>query len=236
MKKKRNMYLMRLPIFLLAAQLFGSGCATLRQPAQQADGDFYRSYSKKMGVSFDGTEDKSLIRASAEWLGVPYRYGGQNRSGIDCSALVGSVYREAYGITLPRSTSAIAKQAKRVKKGDLACGDLLFFTIKDKKVSHVGVYLANGKFLHASTSKGVSVADLGNTYWSKYFSGAGRVRTPSSSAGKGGQLAQQLPPAAAAKKSSAAAAKPKPAKSAKPATGSDESGGSDVIIVFDEEF
>lgn len=198
----------------------------MRQTAQKADSEFYREYSKKMGVSFNGTEDESFLRASAGWLGVPYRYGGQSRSGIDCSALVGSVYREAYGITLPRSTSAIAERAKRIKRSELVCGDLLFFTIKDKKASHIGVYLADGKFLHASTSKGVSVADLGNAYWSKYFSGAGRVRTPTA-AQKNGQAPQRPAPAAEKKKNTAA--KPKPAKST-------DSSDNDIIIVFDEEF
>lgn len=226
-----------LPIFLLAAQLLGAGCAATRQPAQKADRDFYRSYSQKLGVSFEGTEDKSLLQASAGWLGVPYRYGGQNRKGIDCSALVGSVYREAYGMTLPRTASAIAKQAKRVKKSDLACGDLLFFTIKDKRASHVGIYLADGKFLHASTSEGVSVADLSNAYWSKYFSGAGRVRTPPPPA-KGRQTAQQpIPkqqPVPAAEKKKNVAKKPEAAK--KGDSTAEESSSSDVIIVFDEEF
>jgi hypothetical protein len=229
MKKNRNTRLAKLPMLLLAAHLLGAGCATLRQPARKADSDFYRDYSKKLGVSFNGTEDKNLLQASEAWLGVPYRYGGQSRSGIDCSALVGSVYREAYGITLPRSTSEIAKQAKRIKKSELACGDLLFFTIKDKRASHIGVYLANGKFLHASTSKGVSVADLSSAYWSKYFSGAGRVRAPSP-AGKSRQVAQRHTPAAEKKKKPAE--KTKPAKKDAPSTDS----SSDVIIVFDEEF
>ncbi|MDR3187798.1 MAG: C40 family peptidase [Prevotellaceae bacterium] len=235
MKKKCNIRFATLLIFCLAAQLWGAGCTPLRHSAQTTDGNFYRDYSQKLGVSLAGTEDKDLIQSSAEWLGVPYRYGGQNRKGIDCSALVGSVYREAYGITLPRSTSALAQQAKRVKRSELACGDLLFFTIKEKKVSHVGIYLANGKFVHASTSKGVSVADLNNAYWSKYFSGAGRVRTPAAAASKNRQLAQQLPPAAERKQRPASAPTPKPATAL--ATGSGEgSSSSDVIIVFDEEF
>ena len=231
----------RLPIFLLSALhmlLLAAGCASLRQPAQQSDGDFYRSCSKKLGVSLEGTEDKSLLAASIGWLGVPYRYGGQSRKGIDCSALVGSIYREAYGMALPRSTGAIAKQAKRIKKSQLSCGDLLFFTIKDKRASHVGIYLAKGKFLHASTSKGVSVADLSNAYWSKYFSAAGRVRTPSPPAAKSRPPAKQTPPAAEKKKKNDkkknTAAKPKPPK--KEASNPEEDNGNDVIIVFDEEF
>ncbi|MDR0687403.1 MAG: C40 family peptidase, partial [Prevotellaceae bacterium] len=167
MATKRSIYLLALPAFLLAALLGGASCSTMR-PVHKADRDFYREYSKKMSVSFNGTEEKSLIRASAGWLGVPYRYGGKNRSGVDCSALIGNVYKEAYGVTLPRTTSQIAKLAKRVKKRKLVCGDLLFFTIEDKKASHMGMYLADNKFLHASTSKGVSIADLNDRYWSKH--------------------------------------------------------------------
>ncbi|MDR0711766.1 MAG: C40 family peptidase [Prevotellaceae bacterium] len=236
MAKNRNMHVGRLLIFLLAAQLLGASCATLRQPAQKADSDFYRDYSKKMGVRFDGVEDKSLIKASAGWLGVPYRYGGQNRSGTDCSALVGSVYREAYGINLPRSTSEIAKQTKRIKKSELACGDLIFFTIKEKRASHVGIYLANGKFVHAASSKGVSVADLNDAYWSKYFSAAGRVRGLPP-AGKSSQAVRQQ--IAVAEKQKPAAAKPtKPKSKSKPDknTSNAENSSGDIIIVFDEEF
>ncbi|MDR0414073.1 MAG: C40 family peptidase [Prevotellaceae bacterium] len=239
MAQIKSTYLGRTSIFLLAALLGASGCSTLRHSARESDREFYRSYSKKMGVPFNGTEEKALIRASAEWLGVPYRYGGQNRSGVDCSAFVRSVYREAYGITLPRSTGLIAQQAKRVKKKNLACGDLLFFTIKEKKVSHMGMYLSNNKFIHASTSKGVSIADLSDSYWSKYFSGAGRVHTPARP-----QQAGQPPATASEKKKSAVAeakppkekSKPKPKPKPESSAKGESSGGSDVIIVFDEEF
>lgn len=225
---------------LSAALLGGAGCSTLRRAGHEADRDFYRTYSKKMGVSFNGTEEKELIRAAAGWLGVPYRYGGQSRKGVDCSALVGNLYREAYGVTLPRSSSMMAKQAKRVKRRNLACGDLLFFTIADKKVSHMGMYLANDKFLHASTSRGVSVASLSDKYWSKYFSGAGRIHTPATGARA---QAKQPPPAADGKKKSAIAeaAQPKLSKAKAKDNPKDKdknkSGSSgDVIIVFDEEF
>jgi hypothetical protein len=236
MAKNRNIHFGKLLISLLAAQLFGAGCGTLRQPAQKADSDFYRDYSKKMGVRFDGVEEKSLIKASAGWLGVPYRYGGQSRKGIDCSALVGNVYKEAYGITLPRSTSELAKQTKRIKKSELACSDLLFFTIKDKKVSHVGIYLANGKFVHASTSKGVSIADMNDAYWSKYFSAAGRVRALPS-AGKSKQAAQRsIAVAEKQKTSTVKPAKPKPKPKSDKSTSNTDDGSGDIIIVFDEEF
>ncbi|MDR1416972.1 MAG: C40 family peptidase [Prevotellaceae bacterium] len=238
MTKIKGTYFGGMLILLSAALLLNeAGCSSLRRAERESDSDFYRSYSKKMGVSFSGTEEKSLIRASAGWLGVPYRYGGQNRSGVDCSALVRNLYKEAYGITLPRSSSMIAKQAKHVKKRNLACGDLLFFTIKEKKVSHMGMYLANNKFLHASTSKGVSVADLSDKYWSKYFSGAGRVHTPATGARA---QAKQPPAAATGKKKSAAAeaVQPNPPKEntkAKSKSSSSDS-SNDVIIVFDEEF
>ncbi|MDR1022602.1 MAG: C40 family peptidase [Prevotellaceae bacterium] len=238
MKKIRSIYFGGMLVLLSAALLGGAGCSTLRRAGQESDRDFYRTYSKKMGVSLNGTEEKELIRAAAGWLGVPYRYGGQNRKGVDCSALVGNLYREAYGVTLPRTSSMIAKQAKRVKKRNLACGDLLFFTIADKKVSHMGMYLANDKFLHASTSKGVSVASLSDKYWSKYFSGAGRIHTPG--AGARAQ-AKQPPPAADEKKKSAVAEAPQPRPSKekpkdKPKDKDSSGSSGDVIIVFDEEF
>ncbi len=154
--------------------LLCAACATMK-PAQQSDSNFYKSSSKKMGVNFSGTEDKALIKASSSWMGVPYRYGGEEKTGVDCSGFVLNVFKEAYGITLPRTSAAMSKQVRRVRKDKLQCGDLLFFTVKDRRVSHVGIYMADNKFVHSSSSYGVSVADLGDAYWSKYFAGAGRV-------------------------------------------------------------
>ncbi len=200
-----------------------------------------------MGVKFNGTESEKVIQVSSDWMGTPYSYGGLTKSGVDCSGFVYNVYKEAYGVTLQRNSAAMAKQVKRVSKDDMQCGDLVFFTIKDKRVSHVGIYMGDNRFVHASSSNGVSMADLGDAYWSKYFSGAGRVivivQQPQSgvvindnvlteSRSDNGKKTSALPnKKAATKKKSAADKVLKDTK--KPTSKSD---GDDVIVVFDEEF
>jgi hypothetical protein len=210
--------------YLCLLLLLCSSCASTSS-IRKADSKFYQEHSQKLGINFKGNEERGVIKASTAWLGVPYRYGGQSRKGVDCSALVGHVYREAYGVTLPRTTAAIAKQVKRVKKKDLACGDLLFFTIKGKNASHMGVYLAESKFVHAATSKGVSIANLNDSYWSKYFVGAGRMYEQKSE-----QKSPTEPPSSTGKQKPVKAVKSKPKKQ-QPNDNDD-----DVIIVFDEEF
>jgi hypothetical protein len=151
-------------------------CTTTHRLTSADDIQFYSEHSKKLGVQLQGNEPKEIIRTSAQWLGTPYKYGGNSRSGIDCSAFVGTVYKNALDITLPRSSSAIAKSLNSVNRNHLQCGDVVFFTNKEKRVSHVGIYLSDNKFVHASSSGGVSVSSLDNSYWSTFYAGAGRVK------------------------------------------------------------
>ncbi|NQV53536.1 MAG: C40 family peptidase [Flavobacteriales bacterium] len=109
-----------------------------------------------------------------EWEGVPYRYGGTSKAGVDCSGFVGALYRQVYQKELPRTTAALASSSKPVGKSALEEGDLVFFDMQGKKKSHVGVYLNAGSFVHASTSKGVIVSDLNNPYYQAAFSSGAR--------------------------------------------------------------
>ncbi|MDR1225833.1 MAG: C40 family peptidase [Prevotellaceae bacterium] len=151
-------------------------CASPRRAATSGDPQFYREHSKKLGVQLQGSENKYIIHISTLWLGTPYKYGGSTRHGIDCSTFVGTVYKDALGITLPRNSSAIAKSLISVKRSSLACGDIIFFTNKEKRVSHVGIYISDDKFVHSSPSGGVAVASLNSAYWNAYYAGAGRVK------------------------------------------------------------
>jgi len=104
-----------------------------------------------------------------EWHGTPYKYGGVSLSGADCSGFVLNAYKKVYGIKLPRSTKDQVKVGRVVYMYELKAGDLLFFKT-GWNVRHVGIYLENGKFMHASSSKGVTTSSIRENYWKdKYW-------------------------------------------------------------------
>lgn len=106
-------------------------------------------------------------------IGVPYRYGGSDTRGFDCSGLVHYAYRRS-GMTIPRTTADLWRHATPVPRAELRTGDILFFDI-DGKVSHVGLYLGDGRFVHApSSGKAVAVANLGSGYYRRAFVRGGR--------------------------------------------------------------
>jgi len=111
----------------------------------------------------------SLYQQHQEWKGIPYRLGGMSRRGIDCSALVYLIYRDHMGIQLPRTTRYQALAGEAIKQEQLRPGDLVFFRT-GRRGRHVGIYIEEGKFLHASVSRGVTISHLSDDYWkSRYW-------------------------------------------------------------------
>ena len=129
-----------------------------------------------LGLRCDDGDNAKLYETVNSWLGVPYKYGGTDRNGIDCSAFVGVVYREVYGVNLHRTANDMLQDVRLISRTQLREGDLLFFTNSKGKVSHVGIYLKDGLFAHSSTSNGVSVSQLESKYWSQHFYKGGRVK------------------------------------------------------------
>ncbi len=125
--------------------------------------------SKQVSLS-NSKEVKSKIYSQyKQWHGVKYQMGGLSKKGVDCSGLVYLTYRENLGIEIPRSTALQSKTGKEVKRSELRAGDLVFFKTS-YKVRHVGIYIEDGKFFHASTSKGVMISNLNDYYWKdKYW-------------------------------------------------------------------
>lgn len=109
-----------------------------------------------------------------DWIGTRYKYSGSSKKGIDCSGFVSEMYKNTYCIALNGSSGSIYTQVKPVEKEELKEGDILFFKIRKKQISHVGVYLGNNKFAHASVHSGVIVSDLNEEYYKKYFYKGGR--------------------------------------------------------------
>lgn len=119
---------------------------------------------------------ESVWRQQAgSWLGTPYQWGGHDRKGIDCSAFTREVYRTVVGIELPRTTVAQLQVGKPVSDRELRPGDLVFFKTSEAPVSHVGLWLGNNQFAHASTSGGVVISSLAEPYYSKRFRAARRI-------------------------------------------------------------
>ncbi|RME92880.1 MAG: hypothetical protein D6767_02240 [Candidatus Hydrogenedentota bacterium] len=117
-------------------------------------------------------DSQKLNQFVDQWIGVPYRYGGNSRHGIDCSAFVGrAILSQFPEKKLPRSANGLSKIGKEVSKNDLLPGDLVFFAASSipGKITHVGIYLGKGVFAHASSSKGVTRSSLDNPYYKKRF-------------------------------------------------------------------
>ncbi|MBW6497848.1 MAG: C40 family peptidase [Bacteroidales bacterium] len=167
-------------IFLLMLSL--PACRSQRETSRPtasptADRAFYQEHSQKLGYQLNGTEDPILIREVSSWLGTPHRYAGNTRQGADCSGFVIEVFRAVYQTSLPRSSSDMASHTRNISKAQLREGDLVFFrTSGGRKVSHVGIYLSNNKFIHVSSTRGVMVSDLDEPYFVRTFAKAGRVR------------------------------------------------------------
>jgi cell wall-associated NlpC family hydrolase len=114
-------------------------------------------------------------------LGAYYRYGGASSDdGFDCSGLVAYVFERAWGLSLPRRTEEQAKLGKPIRRRDLAPGDLVFYNTRNRPYSHVGIYIGDGRFIHAPRSgKRVRAERLDSPYWKARFSGARRLSPPS---------------------------------------------------------
>jgi lipoprotein Spr len=109
------------------------------------------------------------------YMGSPYKKNGTSRLGIDCSGLVREVYRRYSGISLPHDTKKLYALVKKVDKKYLLYGDLVFFAFNSREVSHVGIYIGEKEFVHASSSQGVIVSSINDEYYRKNYAGARRV-------------------------------------------------------------
>lgn len=134
-------------------------------------------YAQLLDLPVENVVNEKLFNFIEEWYGVPYRMGGSTKDGIDCSNFVNTFMSAVFQISLAGNSVQLFNQVSRLgKRSDLKYGDLVFFAINRKKrISHVGVYLDNDRFVHASSSSGVMISDLREPYWVRYYAGAGRI-------------------------------------------------------------
>jgi lipoprotein Spr len=160
---------------VLAAQ---AQTKTIAQPADKAPDEqesLAKDYlSQIMGVALSATSNMKLFHFVYDWIGTPYRFGGSSKNGIDCSAFTKELYSEVFNLDIRRNSRDIFSMVSPVSKDELKEGDLVFFKIHSHRISHVGIYLGNNRFAHAS-SRGVAISSLDDAYYSRYFYKGGRL-------------------------------------------------------------
>lgn len=139
-------------------------------------GSLTERYAAILNVKEQELDNEKLYRFIDSWMGVPHRSGGMDKKGVDCSGFTSILEKEIYDRNVPRTARSMAEIVKRKYEDDLKEGDLVFFDFEGQKFSHVGVYLHNNKFVHASTSKGVIISNLKDPWYYKYFSRAGSIK------------------------------------------------------------
>lgn len=133
-------------------------------------------YSQSLGIEIKSLEHKKMYDAIITFMGTSYKYGGKNENGIDCSGFVNKVMTEAGKEIVGCSSADMYDKVKHIGKNKLCEGDLVFFRTRKKAISHVGIYLGENKFVHASTSSGVIISDLNEDYYQKRFAKGGRIK------------------------------------------------------------
>ncbi|VFS57758.1 bifunctional murein DD-endopeptidase/murein LD-carboxypeptidase [Leminorella grimontii] len=177
----------------VAAIVMLSGCGTLSSTAEasnarsgQTSAQSSHSSDEKQGLAFQSTQDEfesmvknvdiksRILNQYAGWKGVRYRMGGSTKKGVDCSGFVQITFHEQFGLTLPRSTSMQQNIGKPIQRAKLRPGDLVLFRAGSTG-RHVGIYIGNDNFVHASTSNGVMISSMNEKYWNTRYHQARRV-------------------------------------------------------------
>src|SRR5246127_3907598 len=152
---------------------------TSPNPADSKNSDDQESLAKDylsqiMGVALSATSNMKLFHFVYDWIGTPYRFGGSSRRGIDCSAFTKELYSQVFNMDIERSSRDIFSMVSPVRRDDLQEGDLVFFKIHSRRISHFGIYLVNNRFAHAS-SRGFAISSLDDAYYKRYFYRGGRM-------------------------------------------------------------
>lgn len=148
-----------------------------RGPSIENASPLQLKYALLLNTDVEQLDNLDLLESVDEWYGTPYRYGGTTKKGVDCSAFVQAVYLATFAVSLPRTARDQYHSSRIISAVELKEGDLLFFNTTGG-ISHVGIYLRNNKFVHASSSQGVVISDIFDSYYLKRYIGAGRIEKP----------------------------------------------------------
>jgi murein DD-endopeptidase / murein LD-carboxypeptidase len=157
---------------LIPSLIFAQKTKTQRKAEKPCMDQYYACYE----LAPDSACSPYLYYQVYDWIGTRYKYSGRSKKGIDCSGFVSEMYRNTYCINLCGGSRDLWPLVSPVEKEDLQEGDILFFKIKKGQISHVGVYLGNNKFAHASVHSGVIISDLDEEYYKKHFYKGGRLQ------------------------------------------------------------
>ena len=149
------------------------GNAPIAEPREQAEQP--KAVGQRQPTLSRIDQDK-MNRIIANYMTTPYQRGGSGVLGLDCSGFVYVVYRDYDGTRLPLTVESLYRLDDRVQLDDLSYGDLVFFRTDGRKISHVGIYINNGKFVHASESRGVAIDDLTADTFASEYAGARRIK------------------------------------------------------------
>jgi cell wall-associated NlpC family hydrolase len=137
------------------------------------------SLQLKYAIVFDATVEKmtdtAMLQSIDQWWGTKYCLGGSSKNCVDCSAFTKAVLKDVFNADMPRTAQEQYEATERIEMEELKEGDLVFFYTSGRRISHVGIYIMNNKFVHAAASQGVSVSDLNDAYWKERYRGAGRI-------------------------------------------------------------
>lgn len=172
-----------LKLLLLSAMAIGiAACHSSRKTVRGNSGvparkvDYKEMKSDVESRHYDTPQIGALVAEAARWLGVPYKYAGNDKKGVDCSGLTSQVFLKTLNVKMPRSSREQQQWCINIRKENLQPGDLVFFaTGSDRnRVSHVGIYIGNGDIIHASSSRGVIISNLTENYYLKRYHSSGR--------------------------------------------------------------
>jgi cell wall-associated NlpC family hydrolase len=157
-------------LIVVAMLLIAVSCTTTKlQPANES----HVTQQARRSANADAVE-KRILDEYKQWRGTRHKMGGTGGKGIDCSGFVKAIYRDAFNIDLPRTTKEQVKRGKPISFKGLQPGDLVFFK-PPTYARHVGIFLSQSKFVHASKNKGVTISKIDADYWRKYYWTARRI-------------------------------------------------------------
>lgn len=172
--KGKLMQFKNISFFIILIALFFQACSTKNKPKVHTYNQI-RNFPEKIDYNYKINNNlrynnlyKALHLQYKNWKGVKYKFGGNTKKGIDCSAFVQKTFKDKLNIKIPRTTKLQSKTGYEVSKQNIKLGDLVFFKTGYNS-RHVGIYLGKGKFLHASTKRGVTISRLNNPYYLKHF-------------------------------------------------------------------